>query len=349
MMHGPTALPEARPHGGPDAHGAPLHDFSTNSNACGPCPDVLSAVQAADATRYPDPAYTALKQQLAQFHAVDASRIHLAASASEFIFRVTAVAARRPSAAVWLPRHAYGDYAQAARAHGLARAGSPVSAALAWVCEPSSPLGGVEAALAQLAMPRLAGAVAAAAPITVLDGAYQPLRLSGEPTLQGAQLDAVWQLFTPNKALGLTGVRAAYAVAPTDAGATAALLDALSPSWPIGAHGVALLEAWTRPSVQQWLAASLCTLSDWKQRQIGICESLGWDCIPSDTNFFCAAPGLSGHLPLDDALVALRAQGIKLRDAASFGLPGHVRVGVLSPAAQDALQIACQHLMKGMP
>ena len=25
------------PHGGPDALGAPVHDFSTNSNACGPC------------------------------------------------------------------------------------------------------------------------------------------------------------------------------------------------------------------------------------------------------------------------------------------------------------------------
>ena len=48
-----------RIHGGPDAWGVPLHDFSTNSNACGPCPQALAAVQAADATRYPDAAYTA--------------------------------------------------------------------------------------------------------------------------------------------------------------------------------------------------------------------------------------------------------------------------------------------------
>ena len=46
-------------HGGPDAAGVPVFDFSTNSNACGPCPEALHAVQAADATRYPDPAYTA--------------------------------------------------------------------------------------------------------------------------------------------------------------------------------------------------------------------------------------------------------------------------------------------------
>ena len=36
----------------------------------------------------------------------------------------------------------------------------------------------------------------------------------------------------------------------------------------------------------------------------------------------------------------LRAQGIKLRDCASFGLPGVVRLGVLAPVAQEALRAA---------
>jgi histidinol-phosphate aminotransferase len=36
----------------------------------------------------------------------------------------------------------------------------------------------------------------------------------------------------------------------------------------------------------------------------------------------------------------LRAHGIKLRDTASFGLPGHVRLGVLPPASQQALRRA---------
>ena len=59
-----------RLHGGPDAFGVPLHDFSTNSNACGPCPQVVAALRACDASHYPDPAYTALRQQLADFHGV---------------------------------------------------------------------------------------------------------------------------------------------------------------------------------------------------------------------------------------------------------------------------------------
>ena len=78
-----------RVHGGPDQYGVPLFDFSTNGNACGPCPSALAAVMQADATQYPDASYTALRQQLAAFHGIDAQRVVLAASASEFIFPIT--------------------------------------------------------------------------------------------------------------------------------------------------------------------------------------------------------------------------------------------------------------------
>jgi histidinol-phosphate aminotransferase len=39
---------------------------------------------------------------------------------------------------------------------------------------------------------------------------------------------------------------------------------------------------------------------------------------------------------------ALREAGIQLRDARSFGLPGHVRLAVLPPASQAALAQAWQ-------
>lgn len=345
----------ARLHGGTDALGVPRHDFSTNANACGPCPAALAAVRQADPGPYPDAGYSDLRRQLADFHGVDRPRIVLAASASEFIFRITAVAAQaektgqaRP--AVWLPPHSYGDYAQAARAHRLALASEPDSAQLLWACEPSSPLGG--------AQPGLAGIVDAQAQtgwaaqidtlasraMVVLDRAYEPLRLGGAPSLTAAQLNQVWQLWTPNKALSLTGIRAAYAIAPLHAETTVAGLDQLCPSWPIGAHGVALLQAWTGVEAQAWLAASLKTLCDWKTRQIGLCESLGWDCLPSDANFFCVRPTLPQGVTLEQALQRLRAQGIKLRDAASFGLPGQVRLSVQPLAAQDALHNAWQAL-----
>ena len=168
----------------------------------------------------------------------------------------------------------------------------------------------------------------------MLDRAYEPLRLGGQPSLTDAQLNQVWQLWTPNKALGLTGVRAAYAIAPLGAKEAVVALEQLSPSWPIGAHGVVMLQAWVQPEVQAWLASSLHTLRDWKARQIDQLHALGWHCVPSDANFFCARPA-----PGCD-LTQLRAAGIKLRDTASFGLPGHVRLGVLPPTAQEALLAA---------
>ena len=361
-----NAMPPQPPriHGGPDRFGAALHDFSTNSNACAPCPAAQAAVRQADASQYPDASYSALRQQLADFHGVDPYRVVLAASASEFIFRITALTAQMAQTegqggTVWLPPHSYGDYAQAARAHKLVVSANPDAAQLLWACEPSSPLGLAQAGLEKMASTLVASrtsppsvgaelarrdfsrrSFAGTDPLCVLDRAYEPLRLGGAPTLTTAQLQSVWQLWTPNKGLGLTGVRAAYAIAPLHAEATVVALDQLSPSWPVGAHGVALLQAWTRPDVQAWLAESLVTLRKWKARQIDVCESLGWLCLPSDANFFCAKPALPGGLNLESALTHLRKHGIKLRDTTSFGLPGHVRVSVQPPLAQDALKMA---------
>lgn len=333
------SFPSMPQHGGPDALGVALHDFSTNSNACGPCPEALQSVQTADASRYPDPAYTALRETLAAFHGVAPDRIVLAGSASEFIHRATALAARGAIGRVALPAHSYGDYEHAALAWGLGVArrghdGMPVLAALHWACEPSSPLGTADAAV-----PLWLAQGGQACGRQVLDCAYAPLRLDGQVTVVPP---GAWQLWTPNKALGLTGVRAAYAIAPVHA--TPADIDALqrlAPSWPVGAHGVAMLMAWARPSVQQWLQHSLATLRDWKAAQQALCAGLGWEVVPGSlANYFVArlpAAPLPHRPPTTPSLQALRAQGIKLRDCQSFGLPGHVRLGVLAPPSQQAL------------
>lgn len=345
---------DTRPlHGGPDAEGAPLHDFSTNANACGPCPHTVAALQAADPSRYPDPAYTALREQLAAFHGVTRERIVLAASASEFIVRITAAVAQGRRGTVEVPALAYGDYARAARAQGLrvsetrpvieARAPSlPASRRadaplLVWACDPSTPLG--------IAQPGLAARIDAlpdAVPL-VLDRAYEPLRLSGISALSPRQLNRVWQLWSPNKSLGLTGVRGAYAIAPE--GAAAAELQRhllrLAPSWPLGAHAVAMLQSWAGTQAQEWLAGCLPTLRVWKREQQALCRAWGWLVLDSDSNYFCAAwlPALGAAGPAQ-ALRALRAQGIKLRDCTSFGLPGHVRLGVRGPESLSALRAA---------
>lgn len=308
-------------HGGPDAAGVPRWDFSTNANACGPAPSVMQAVLAADATRYPDPSSVALRERLAHFHGVEAGRIVIAGSASEFIFRMSAmVATRWPRASVSVPRPGFADYGRAARAHGL-RDAAAGDAQLVWHTEPGSPDGQARR------MPAVReGAVA------VVDRAYAPLRLEGSaPVLPS---DA-WQLLSPNKAMGLTGVRGAYAIAPPGSEALVSLLHALEPSWPLGAHGAALLDAWTRPEAQAWLAGSLHTLRAWKARQLALCAELGWSCDTAGVTPFHVAAG-----PDAVQLQRLRTRGVKLRDTSSMGLAGHVRLSVQPPQAQDALRQA---------
>lgn len=316
-----------RLHGGPDGLGPVPHDFSTNSNACGPCPAVWAAVHAADASRYPDPAYRQLREHLAAHHGVDAWRVVVAASGSEAIARLTALCVRQGGRRVAVPALAYGDYAAAAHAWGLevvadVQGGVPAPVAMRWCCDPSSPMGVAEA-------PPPPGS----ATVVVLDRAYAPLRLGGAPCPWDAEaLDRVWQLWSPNKALGLTGVRGAYLIAPAGADADVALLVDLAPSWPLGAHAVAMLAGWPQPATQAWLADARQTLQGWKQRQIALLADLGWVCHASETPYFCAQP------PQPLSVLALRQRGIKLRDATSMGLPGVWRLGVRSPAEQDVLR-----------
>lgn len=327
-----------RQHGGADAHGAPRWDFSTCANAAGPCPAALAAVHDADPTRYPDPASTAVRQALAALHGVAPQRILLAASASEFIQRLTAVSARLWPGAVALPLHGYGDYATAAAACGRALTSDDAdgAATLRWHADPSSPLGIHDTPPAD-----------PGARPTALDAVYAPLRLAGNSAWTDAALDAAFVLHSPNKALGLTGVRGAYAIAPRgaayDVDTGRVLLQAAAPSWPLSAQADAMLRAWATPAVQAWVTQSLPTLAGWKDTLRQALAARGFELRPSVTPYLVVRP----PRPLAPAL--LRAHGVAVRDAASFGLHGCWRVSAQPPAAQLALLRAIDTLLEASP
>lgn len=311
----------SRVHGGPDALGTVAHDLSTGSHPAGANPLALARVRAADPSRYPDPGYTALKALLARQHQVAPSRLVIAASASEFIQRITVVSARRAPGAVSVPQPAYGDYAAAALACGLElRHQGPAS--LRWLTEPGSPDGRSQAPPADLHVVP-----------TVLDLAYAPLRLHGQSSWSQLERDAVFQLITPNKALGLCGVRAAFAIAPLQAPpGWVEALRAAEPSWPLGAHGVALLEAWCDAAVQAHLAHSLLTLRAWRSELVDGLLRRGFRVAPGVTPFVMAELPPAARLQASD----LRWSGVAVRDLTSFGLPGHWRINTGPPEALNA-------------
>lgn len=314
-------------HGGSDSGPAPLHDFSTNANPL-PVPASLSlALQAADRQRYPDPQYLGLRQHLGAAHGAAPARILPASGGAEAIRRLSLAALLQGLHEVWVPAPGFGDYAAAAQALGLrVRPYADVTQllqgltpqAMAWVCEPCNPTG------ASLGSAEIE-TIAARAGLTVLDRAYEPLRLQGEAPDVPA---SCWQLHCPNKALGHTGVRAAYLIAP-DAGPLTQRLDQLAASWVLSAEGQVLLMQLHQPEIQAWLADSRRQLRLWAAQQRALLARMDWQQQDSVTPFWLARP--PRELP------ALRAHGIKLRDAASFGLPGWVRIATLPPPSQQAL------------
>lgn len=308
-------------HGGTDAGPDPLWDFSTNANALGPCPTVLHAVQAADLTRYPDPLYTALREALAAHHATDPARIAVGAGASELILRLV----RALPGPVLVPAPGFAEYARCARIEGRAviEAHSPDEflhrqheAGLGFVCWPNNPTGEV--------WPAAFLRRAAAAGRVVVDLAYAPLCPDGVIDAPAAAL----RLYAPNKAFGLTGVRAAYAVAPPGWPA----LDALAPGWVIGPAGVAFLAAGIAEPARAWLAECRPVLWSWRRALAERLAASGVETRQSPATFLLARTG-----PVADRL---RARGLRVRDCSSFGLPGWIRVAAAPPHWRDALLAA---------
>lgn len=334
-------------HGGTDAGPSVRWDFSTNANPLGPPPGVAEALTRADRQHYPEPGYRALREHLARWHGADADRVVPAASAGEFIWRFT-LALRRCGAArrAWVPEPGYGEYAAAARAlgchlrtwSGTPEAGLPEvqGGDLLWICDPCNPTGH---ALATHELAALLAHAQAAGAVPVLDLAYAPLRLDGA-TPPAALLAHAWQLWSPNKACGLTGVRGAYAIAPATGAADAEALRRFAPGWVLGAEGAAMIEAFCSEATQARLAADRRRLQLWKDELCAALRERGWTLRESAASFLLARPpGPADAAPARHA--AWRARGLKLRDAASFGLPGWVRLSAQPPGAQAVLLMAC--------
>ncbi|KQW42890.1 hypothetical protein ASD88_20415 [Pelomonas sp. Root662] len=314
-------LPE---HGGPDDGLPVVHDFSTNASAFGPPPALMHAVQRADRSCYPDPHYRALRRHLDRTEG-HGELVLPTAGGAEGIRRMTMAAMLAGRREVWVPQPGFGDYTLAAQALGLAVRPyaspsdiRPSAPALVWICEPCNPTGASVATWPALDA------------LVVVDRAYEPLRLQGDAP---APPPGAWQLICPNKALGLTGVRAGYLVAPAADTVWAHALS-LAPSWVLSAEGVALLMQWPSDDTQAWLANARIQLREWTARQRALLAGLDWLQRPSCTNFWLVRP------PRPDIGLRLREHGIQLRDAASFGLPGWVRISAQPPAAQQALQRA---------
>jgi len=340
----PAPRPAPMPHGGPDG-GPPIRfDFSTNANPYGPPPVLWSAVKHADRQRYPDPSYGRLRERLADLHGVSPAQIEPTAGGAEAIRRLTLAAQLHGLTEVWVPQPGFGDYAAAAQALGLPvrRYDSierllPEGRALVWVCDPCNPSG---TALTRDEWHGVAQAVARTGSLLAVDEAYDALRLDGHAQMPPVLAGIAWRLQCPNKALGLTGIRAAYLVAPRRPAypRITHAVSQLAPSWVLSAEGLAMLMHWHEAPTRAHLDACRAHLRQDRQTLRAALQSLSWYQHRTLTPFWLACPPPSTEVP--QMLAMLREHGIKLRDATSFGLPGWVRVAAQRTDALEALLAA---------
>lgn len=322
-------------HGGSDGGPEPRYDFSTNANALGPNPFALEAIRQADPSRYPDPLYTELHRAIAHHHGLSPEQVAVGSGASELIHRLTRWRWLRGPMLILPPT--FSEYARAAQPAELPllQAQGPREflellprATLAFLCVPNNPTGEVYAFLEDAARRAEEEKV-----VLVLDLAYYSLTQDPPPLPPAA-----WRLYSPNKAHGLTGVRAAYLLAPHDLGH----FRDLAPSWVVGVHGEAFLRAVLRPESERWLEDSRQTLWRWRGELAWGLRELGLEVREGAANFLMVRVGKATPVAR-----ALRLRGVRVRDCTSFGLPHWLRLSAQAPEARQALLEGLEEVLCG--
>jgi histidinol-phosphate/aromatic aminotransferase/cobyric acid decarboxylase-like protein len=341
--------PPLREHGGgldeaARASGLPpgrLCDFSVNVNPYGPSPALLAAVRAAPLERYPDPTAAPVRRAIAARLGVDPGRVVFGNGATDLLWTLARVALG-PGARLLSVEPAFSELRAAAEASGAevvawrpppgaglavdldAVAAAAGGAALVALCTPTSPAG---LALDPAAVAALAARLAPA--LVLLDESFLPLS-DRHADLGHPMPERVLRLRSLTKAHAIPGLRAGYLVAPRP---LAEAVEATRPAWstsaPAQAAALAALDE------EAFVAASRERLRRDREALAAGLRALGLAPLPS------VAPYLAFEAPGAAALRArLLGHGLLVRDCASFGLPGWLRVAARPAAERDRLLAA---------
>lgn len=302
-------------------------DFSVNVNPYGPSPAVLAAIRAAPVDRYPDPTAALVREAIAARLGVAADRVVFGNGATDLLWTLARVVLG-PGARLLSVEPAFSELRAAAEHAGaevVAWRASPAEglavdldavlaaagdAALVALCAPTSPAG---LPLPHAAVARLAERLHDR--LVLLDESFLALSDRHEDAARPLP-DHVVRLRSLTKEHAIPGLRAGFLVAPA---ALAAALEAARPAWSTSAPAqAAALAAWAD---ERFVALSRRRLREDREALADGLRALGLRPLPS------VAPYLLFEVPGATELRArLLARGVVVRDCASFGLPGWLRV-----------------------
>ena len=144
-------------------------------------------------------------------------------------------------------------------------------------------------------------------------------------------------LRTFSKLHGLAGLRIGYAAARTD---LAARIEALRPHY--NTSNIAQAAAFASLEDEAHATHSLAVNRRGLAELAAACSALGLDCIPSSANFLLVRTGEAERLA-----GALEKHGVRVKSAAAFGLPDHLRISVGTPACNRRFIDALDEVLNG--
>jgi len=160
----------------------------------------------------------------------------------------------------------------------------------------------------------------------VWDEAFYPLA-TGRWTRGDADVVVVGSL---TKLFACPGLRLGYLLAPDDE--LAARVRDRQPEWAVNSLAVAVLpDLLELADLPRWSAQ----IAAWRTDLTEVLRAAGLAPDPSDANYVLVrdAPGLRAHLA---------SRRVLLRDTATFGIPGGVRIAVPDPTGLDELRRALE-------
>ena len=309
-------------------------DFSASINPLGVSPRVAAAIRRVDLSTYPDPECTELREALGGKLGVQPDSILVGNGSTELIHLVARVELRQgDTAAVFTPT--FGEYEAACRLQevephliaaareqdfrwdipGAARFLAGLRPAAVFVCTPNNPTG-------VYLKPDEVGAIARASGKTglvVVDEAYASFVDGQRDTAPLLELGNVVLVRSMTKDHGLPGLRLGYMLGP------ARLVREISRvqyTWSVNAAaqaaGVAALDD---PDHVEEGRRVVKAAREYLVREI---RALGLACAPPRANFLLVEVGDATGVRLE----LLRRHRVCVRDCTSFGMPGHIRIGV---------------------
>lgn len=327
---------------GEQPQGGRVVKLNTNENPYPPAPAVVAAVQAAataDLRLYPEPSAKPLREEAARRYGVRPEQV-LAGNGSDELLTMLMRALVGPDDIVVYPEPTYSLYdtlvtIQEGRSltipfpadFTLPPALFAAEGRLMMICNPNAPSGSLTpiATIAELA--------SAFDGVVVVDEAYVDFAPEGSTALPLlASHDNVVVLRTFSKSFSLAGMRIGLAFGHPDLlGEIAKVKDSYNLSRVAIAAGTAALEA------IDWMYENVARVVATRARLTERLAGLGYDVLPSATNFVLARRAGEDQAPVQKAL---RDQGILVRHFATDRLRDALRISVGTEEEIDRLLAA---------